>query len=316
MLLAEENPAGDPLRALLADEAVTEILVNGPAEVWFEKAGRLQRSEAGFSGEEALRFYVRKLLAPRGRKVDQAAPFADAVLDGGIRVHVAVPPVARAGICLCIRKPPRAPWTLARLEAEGAIGEAAAARLRGYVAARRNILVCGGTGSGKTSLLSALIGEAGPGERLIALEDAAELRATHPHFLALEARPANQEGEGAVPLTRLLREALRMRPDRIVVGECRGPEALDLLLALHTGHRGSMGTIHASSPRDALARLELLALLAAGNVGEASVRALIASCIHVVVHLERAGERRRVAAIAELKGTDGGIYLLKETALS
>ena len=316
MLLGEGEFAGDPLLPLLSDEGVTEILVNGPAEVWFEKGGELHSWDAGFPGEEALRFYVRKLLAPRGRKVDQASPFADAVLDGGVRVHVAVPPVARAGICLCIRKPPREPWTLARLEAEGAIQGAAAARLREYVAGRRNIFVCGGTGTGKTSLLCALIGEAGRSERIIALEDAAELRAVHPHFLTLESRPANQEGEGAVTMTRLLREALRMRPDRLVVGECRGPEALDLLLALHTGHRGSMGTIHASSPRDALGRLELLALLAAGNVGEASVRALIASSIHVVVHLERSGGRRRVAAIAELKGVDGGVYLLKESALA
>jgi pilus assembly protein CpaF len=309
----EEFFGHGPLRALIDDETVTEILVNGPGTIWFERDGQLKRWDGVFSGEEALRRYVRRLLAPRGRKADPASPFADAVLDQGVRVHVAVPPISRAGICLSIRKPPCAPWTLARLEAEGSLSSGAASKLRELVASRRNIFVCGGTGSGKTSLLSALIGEACASERIIALEDAAELRSLHPHFLSLEARPPNQEGEGALPLSRLLREALRMRPDRLVIGECRGSEALDLLLALHTGHRGSMGTIHSSSARDALGRLELLALLAASNLSEHGVKSLIASCIQAVVHLERIGGRRRVSTIAELRGVDAGTYLLRET---
>lgn len=308
----EEFFGHGPLGPLFADEAVTEILVNGPGEIWFEKAGGLERFPGGFAGEESLRRYARRLLAPRGRKVDHAAPFADATLEGGIRVHVAVAPASRAGTCLSIRKPPREAWTMRRLEEAGALTPEAAALLRGFVTARKNIFVCGGTGSGKTSLLSALLGEAAAGERIIALEDVAELRAAHPHFLSLESRPANGEGEGELPLRRLLRESLRMRPDRLVVGECRGPEALDLLLALHTGHRGSMGTIHANSPRDALARLELLALLAAENLSEAGLKPLVASCIHVVVHLAREEGRRRVASIAEVRGVDSGCYLLKE----
>ncbi|MGZ3662428.1 MAG: CpaF family protein, partial [Bdellovibrionota bacterium] len=182
-----------------------------------------------------------------------------------------------------------------------------------FVAEKKNIFVCGGTGSGKTSLLGALLAEVPPTQRILALEDVAELRVNHPHFLSLEARPPNQEGEGELPLARLLRESLRMRPDRLVIGECRGPEALDLLMALNTGHRGSLGTIHANSARDALHRLETLALLGAENLREGAVKTLVASSIHVVVHLEKGPQGRRLTGIAEVKGLEGGNYLLKES---
>jgi pilus assembly protein CpaF len=308
----EEYFGHGPLAPLLADDAVTEILVNGPGEVWAERAGALRREPAAFAGEESLRRYVRRLLAPQGRKVDALAPFADAVVEGGVRVHVAAPPVSRRGICLSLRKPARDPWTLARFAALGALSPGAIALLRRFVAEKKNIFVCGGTGSGKTSLLGALLAEAAPGERLLALEDVAELRVDHPHFLSLEARPANQEGAGAIPLARLLREALRMRPDRLVIGECRGPEALELLMALNTGHRGSLGTIHANSARDALHRLETLALLAAENLREGAVRALVAASVHVVVFLEKGPGGRRLGGIAEVRGVEGGTYLLRE----
>jgi len=311
----EEYFGHGPLKPLFDDESVTEILVNGPEEIWFEREGRLHRYAAGFVGEESLRRYARRLLSTHGRKVDQRSPFADAVLVGGVRLHVAVPPISRKGICLSIRKPPRKPWTLDGLEKTGAFGAPVTSVLKALVKDRKNIFVCGGTGSGKTSLLSALLGEANPCERILALEDVAEIRVEHPHFLSLEARPANQEGEGELPLPRLLREALRMRPDRLVMGECRGPEALDLLMALNTGHLGSMGTIHSNSPRDALQRLEVLALLAAENLRESALRSLIASCIHAVIHLERSGEGRRISAISEVKGVDGGNYMLKEIKL-
>lgn len=308
----EEFFGHGPLFALMNDESVTEILVNGPHEIWVERGSRLARWPGEFSGEESLRRYARRLLAPHGRKVDQRAPFADTVLEGGMRVHIAVPPVSRKGICLSIRKPPRRPWSLESLEAAGAMSHQGAGMLRAWVRERRNIFVCGGTGSGKTSFLSALLAEADREERILALEDVAELRVDHPHFLALEARPPNQEGEGELALPSLLRQALRMRPDRLVVGECRGPEALDLLMALNTGHRGSMGTIHANSPRDALHRLETLALLAAGNLREGALRSLIASCVQAVVFLERGPEGRRMAALCEVKGVDGGVYQLRE----
>lgn len=306
-----------PLGPYLADETVTEILVNGPGEIWVERAGELTRTSAAFTGEDSLRRYVRRLLAPHGRKVDPRSPFADAVIDEGVqfRVHVAVPPVSRRGICLSLRKPALEPWTLDRLLALGALTPATLALLRQLVLEKRNIFVCGGTGTGKTSLLGALLAEAAPNERILALEDVAELRVRHPHFLALEARPPNQEGEGALALGRLLREALRMRPDRLVIGECRGPEALELLMALNTGHRGSLGTIHANSPRDALHRLETLALLAAENLREGAVKSLVTSAVQTVVHLERGPAGRRVAAIAEVRGLEGGTYLLREARL-
>jgi pilus assembly protein CpaF len=308
----EEFFGHGPLKALLEDERITEVLVNGPGEIWVERAGRLQRHHPGFAGEESLKRYARRLLSAHGKKADQRSPFSDAVLEGGVRLHVAVPPVSRKGICLSFRKPPRVPWTLNALEKSGALSGSSAALLREMVRARKNIFICGGTGSGKTSLLSALLAEVSHEERILALEDVAEIRVEHPHFLSLEARFPNQEGEGEVPLPKLLREALRMRPDRLVMGECRGAEAVDLLMALSTGHPGSMGTIHSNSPRDALHRLEILALLAAENLGEGALKALIASCVHVVVHLERVGAQRRLSAVAEIKGVDGGNYLLRE----
>lgn len=301
-----------PLTELLDDESVTEILVNGPGEIWAEREGVLARAAGAFSSEESLRRYVRRLLAPHGRKADPRAPFADAVTERGVRVHVAVPPVSRRGICLSLRKPAREPWSLERFVAAGSLSPAGLAVLRQFVAEKKNVFVCGGTGSGKTSLLSAILGEVSPSERVLALEDVAELRARHPHFISLEARPANQEGEGALSLARLLRESLRMRPDRLVIGECRGPEALELLMALNTGHRGSLGTIHANSPRDALHRLETLALLAAENLREGAVKTLVAAAVHAVVYLERGLGGRRVAAIAEVRGVENGTYLLRE----
>lgn len=312
----EEFFGHGPLKCLIHDDSITEILVNGPKEIWTEKKGLLELFGGSFSCEESLRRYVRRLLAPQGRKVDPRSPFADAMLEGGIRVHVAIPPVAKRGICLSLRKPARLPWSLERFEEVGTIDSAGASILKKFVAEKKNIFVCGGTGTGKTSLLGALLGEVHPSERIIALEDVAEIRVNHPHFLTLEARPANQEGEGEISLSSLLRQSLRMRPDRLVIGECRGTEALDLLMALNTGHKGSFGTIHANSPRDALQRLETLALLAAGNLREAALKVLIASVMQVVVFLERGTNGRKIAAIAEVRGVEGSQYLLKETRFS
>lgn len=313
---AEEFFGHGPLKDLLADDAVTEILVNGPSEIWAERSGQLVRVELSFRNEESLRRYTRRLLAQAGRKVDHQVPFADAVLADGSRLHVAIPPIARRGYCLSIRKFSRTPWTLARLEASGALSAKANQVLRELVGARKNILVAGGTGCGKTSLLGALLGEAGSSERIVLLEDIAEIKAGHPHLVGLEARPANQEGEGEMNLKRLLRESLRMRPDRLVVGECRGAEALDLLLALNTGHYGSMATIHANSPREALARLEALALLAGENLREGSVKSLVAGSIQYVAQLARTTEGRKLVSLVEIKGVDGDRYLLKEHALT
>ncbi len=311
----EEFFGNGPLQSFLDDPAVTEILVNGPGEIWTEKAGTLSLSALKFSGEEALKRWIRRILSERGRKVDHCSPFADCALDNGSRIHVVAPPISRKGYCLSIRKFPEQPWSLEALAEKGALSPAAQIYLKKAVQEKWNIFISGGTGTGKTSLLSALLAEVAPEERTVALEDIAEIRVNHPHFLSLEARPANQEKEGEIGLRRLLREALRMRPDRVVVGECRGSEALDLLLALNTGHKGSMGTIHANSPRDALQRIETLALLAAENLGEYALKNLILGGVRVIVQLERTSQGRKVSSICELKGLDGGNFLLKEILL-
>ena len=309
----EEIFGHGPLKELLDDARVTEILVNGPHKIWVERDGKLCLTEHRFRSEESLRQYVRRILSFRGRKVDQRAPCADAILEDGSRLHVVIPPVAKAGICLSIRKFPLEPWSLAQMVAQNSLTQAQSDFLRDAVRAHKNIFLSGGTGTGKTSLLAALLGEAPLHERMIALEDVAEIRTKHPHFISLEGRPANQEGEGEISLRRLLKEALRMRPDRIIFGECRGDEALDLLLALNSGHRGSLGTVHANSPRDALQRLETLASLGAANVQESALKQLILGGVQIVVQLERSERGRRISSIAEIKGFDGGRLLLKET---
>jgi pilus assembly protein CpaF len=312
---AEEIFGHGPLARLLGDSRVSEILVNGFDEIWVESSGRLEKIPASFSSDEALRRWARKILVEKGRKFDHSAPFADCTLADGSRVHVAGPPIARKGVCVSIRKFPPLPWSLEALAASGSISAVAIDYLRRAVKERRNIFLSGGTGTGKTSLLGALLGEVPPGERILALEDIAEIKVNHPHFLSLEARPPNQEGEGEISLGRLLKESLRMRPDRLVIGECRGAEALELLLALNTGHAGSMGTIHANSTRDALQRLETLGLLAAENLSEQALKNLIVGGVHLVVQLERTPLGRKVASIAEVKGVDGGRILIKEISL-
>ncbi|RZA06978.1 MAG: CpaF family protein [Proteobacteria bacterium] len=311
----EEIFGHGPLRSLLDDPAVTEILVNGPDAIWAERNGKLGRTDLRFRSEESLRQYVRRILSFRGRKVDNRAPCADAILEDGSRLHVVIPPVAKAGICLSIRKFPSAPWTLAQFVANGTLTPSLAAYLADAVRAHKNIFLSGGTGTGKTSLLAALMAEAAGHERLVALEDVAELRTLHPHFISLEGRPANQEGEGEISLRRLLKEALRMRPDRIIFGECRGDEALDLLLALNSGHLGSMGTLHANSPREALQRLETLASLGAANVQENALKQLVLGGVQLVIQLTRGPNGRRISSVAELKGLDSGRFMLREVPL-
>lgn len=300
-----------PLEEFFQNQSITEILVNGPEEIWVEKNGALEKTSKKFSCENSLKKYVRRILSARGRKVDQRSPFADCTLLDGSRLHVSIPPSA-SRILLSIRKFRTSGWTLKNLFEQEMFNQETFNYLKTAVSERKNIFVCGGTGSGKTSLLGAMITEVSSAQRILSLEDIAEIRSDHPHFLSLEARPANIEGEGEIEIRRLLRESLRMRPDRIVVGECRGPEALDLILALNTGHKGSMATIHANSPREALRRLETLAMLVSENLGESAVKNLIGSSVDLIIHLEKRGQRK-IASIAELKGVDGGNYLLKES---
>ena len=296
-----------PLEPLLADPAVDEVMVNGPGEVWVERAGRLEGTGVVFESGAELGHAIERILAPLGRRVDEASPLCDARLADGSRVNVVIPPLALSGACLTIRKFRSRGFSLDDLVANGTLPAALADFLAACVAARAAVLVSGGTGSGKTTTLGALSGAIPDGERIVTIEDAAELRLRQRHVVRLESRPANVEGRGEVTIRQLVRNALRMRPDRIVVGEVRGPEALDMLMALNTGHEGSLTTVHANSPEDALRRVETLALMAGVGLPHAAVREQVASALDLVVHQARASDgTRRIESVAEVVRAPGG----------
>ncbi|HEX5928697.1 MAG TPA: CpaF family protein [Solirubrobacterales bacterium] len=289
-----------PLEDLLADPSVEEVMVNGPGVVYVERGGRLEPTGVAFGDEEELRNAIERILAPLGRRVDELSPMVDARLADGSRVNVVVPPLAIDGPLVSIRRfGARRPGP-EELVALGTLSAGQRAVLAAAVGARRSVLVSGGTGSGKTTLLNALSSFIGPEERVVTIEDAAELRLQQPHVVRLESRPAGVEGRGEVTVRDLLRNALRMRPDRIVIGEVRGPEALDLLTALNTGHDGALSTVHANSPADALARLETLALMAGLGLPHAAIAAQVRRGIDLVVQIERRSDGSRVVTeIAE-----------------
>jgi pilus assembly protein CpaF len=303
-----------PLEPLLADPAVDEVMVNGPGSVYVERRGRLERTGVEFAGEAELMHAIERVLAPLGRRVDEAVPLCDARLADGSRVNVVIPPLSLSGACLTIRRFRREGFSLRDLVARGTLPASVAELLAVSVAARASILVCGGTGSGKTTTLNALSGAIPGEERIVTIEDAAELRLRQRHVVRLEARPANLEGRGEVTIRQLVRNALRMRPDRIVVGEVRGAEALDMLQALNTGHDGSLTTVHANSPEDALRRVETLALMAGVGLPHTAVREQVASAIDVVVHQTRLadGSRAVESVVQVTRGNDGsqvkGLY--------
>jgi pilus assembly protein CpaF len=296
-----------PLDPLLADGSVDEVMVNGPGEVWVERGGRVERTGIAFADSGELMHAIERILAPLGRRVDEASPLCDARLADGSRVNVVIPPLSLSGPCLTIRRFRPAGFSLDALVANGTLPEGLAGFLAGCVAARAAVLVSGGTGSGKTSTLGALSAAIPEGERIVTIEDAAELRLRQRHVVRLESRPANVEGRGEVAIRQLVRNALRMRPDRIVVGEVRGAEALDMLMALNTGHEGSLTTVHANSPADALRRVETLALMAGLGLPHAAVREQVASALDLVVHQARLADgRRRVECVAEVVRAAGG----------
>jgi pilus assembly protein CpaF len=272
---------------------VDEVMVNGPGSVYVERRGRLERVDVEFAGEAELMHAIERVLAPLGRRVDEAAPLCDARLADGSRVNVVIPPLSLSGPCLTIRRFRREGFSLRDLVARGTMPGAVAELLALCVAARASILVSGGTGAGKTTTLNALSGAIPGEERIVTIEDAAELRLRQRHVVRLEARPANLEGRGEVTIRQLVRNALRMRPDRIVVGEVRGAECLDMLQALNTGHDGSLTTVHANSPLDALRRVETLALMAGVGLPHAAVREQVTSAIDVVVHQARQADGSR-----------------------
>ncbi|HET7455714.1 MAG TPA: CpaF family protein [Solirubrobacterales bacterium] len=290
-----------PLEVLLADPAVEEVMVNGPDRVYVERRGRLEETEVRFESEEDLRNAIERILAPLGRRVDELSPMVDARLADGSRVNVVIPPLAIDGPALSIRRFAADRPGPDRLVEIGTLSAEQRRLLEEAVAARRSILVSGGTGSGKTTLLNALSSFIAPGERVVTIEDAAELRLQQPHVVRLESRPAGIEGRGEATIRDLLRNALRMRPDRIVIGEVRGVEALDLLTALNTGHDGALSTVHANSPRDAISRLETLALMAGVGLPHAAIAEQVRRGIDLVVHLQRLADgSRRVTEIAEV----------------
>jgi pilus assembly protein CpaF len=296
-----------PLDPLLADAAVDEVMVNGGGEVYVERDGRVEPAGARFDDTGELMHAVERILAPLGRRVDEASPLCDARLPDGSRVNVVIPPLAVDGPCLTIRRFRRGGFSLADLVENSTMPQPLADYLAGAVERRATILVSGGTGCGKTTTLGALSGAIPASERIVTIEDAAELRLRQPHVVRLEARPPNVEGTGEVTIRQLVRNALRMRPDRIVVGEVRGAEALDMLMALNTGHEGSLSTVHANSAEEALRRVEVLALMAGVGLPHAAVRAQVADAFDLVVHqARRAGGERRVTSVAEVVRVAGG----------
>jgi pilus assembly protein CpaF len=305
--IAERAFGLGPLEPLLADPEVEEIMVSGTKPAWVERGGRLERTEIAFEHEADLREAIERILAPLGRRVDEAEPLADARLPDGSRVNVVIPPLALDGAALTIRRFRRRGFSPDDLVANGTLTRPLLDFLARAVRSRATLLVCGGTGSGKTTTLNALSSFIGAEERVVTIEDAAELSLRQPHVVRLEARPPNVEGRGEVTIRRLVRNALRMRPDRIVVGEVRGGEALDLLTALSTGHDGSLSTVHAGSPAEALRRIETLALMAGLGLPHDALREQVADAFDLVVCQARAADgTRRVVAVAEVVRVAGG----------
>jgi pilus assembly protein CpaF len=317
-MVAERSFGLGPLEPLLQDPAVDEVMVNGPGTVWVERAGRIQATDVTFDSEVDLRHAIERILAPLGRRVDEACPLVDARLPDGSRVNVVIPPLALDGPALTIRRFRRRGFSAAELVEQGTLNGPLCDFLAKAVRARANVLVSGGTGSGKTTTLNALSSFIAPGERIVTIEDAAELRLQQPHVVRLESRPASLQGSGEVTIRRLVRNALRMRPDRIVVGEVRGPEALDMLAAMSSGHDGSLSTVHAGSPEEAMRRVETLALMADVALPHAAVREQAAGAIDLVVHQARLRDgTRRVTVVSEVVRVAGGpatreLYALRD----
>jgi pilus assembly protein CpaF len=311
--IADDILGHGPLERLLADDSVTEIMVNGPFDIWVERQGRLYETTVRFTDESQLRRIINKMVAQVGRRIDESSPMVDARLPDGSRVNAIIPPLSLTGPIVTIRKFSRRRLDMAELIRIGTLSTESVEFLQRAVHAELNILISGGTGTGKTTLLNALSSAIPDADRIVTIEDAAELQLNQRHVLRLEARQKNIEGEGEITIRDLVRNSLRMRPDRIVVGEVRGAEALDMLQAMNTGHDGSLSTIHANSPRDALARIETMVLMAGFELPVRAIRQHVSSALDLIVHLERLEDGvRRVTAITEIQRMESDVITLQD----
>jgi pilus assembly protein CpaF len=311
--IADDILGHGPLERLLADESVTEIMVNGAFDVWVERQGRLYETTVRFNDESHLRRIINKIVAQVGRRIDESSPLVDARLPDGSRVNAVIPPLSLSGPLVTIRKFSKKRFDLNDLIRMGELTTETVEFLQRCIVAELNILISGGTGSGKTTLLNALSTAIPDTDRIVTIEDAAELRLNQRHVLRLEARPKNIEGEGEIPIRELVRNSLRMRPDRIIVGEVRGAETLDMLQAMNTGHDGSLSTVHANSCRDALARIETMVLMAGFDLPIRAIRQQVASALDLIVHLERLEDgSRRVTAITEVQRMESDVITLQD----
>jgi pilus assembly protein CpaF len=302
-----------PLERFLSDAEITEIMVNGPDKVYVERNGKLTLTGARFNGEEHLRKIIERIVTKVGRRIDESSPLVDARLSDGSRVNAIIPPLAVSGSSLTIRKFGHVPLTVNNLISLGSMSPEIAELLQACVRARLNIIVSGGTGTGKTTLLNVLSSFLPADERIVTIEDAVELQLQQEHVVRLESRPRNIEGKGEISIRDLVRNSLRMRPDRIVIGEVRGGESLDMLQAMNTGHDGSISTVHANSPRDAISRLETLVLMAGMDLPLRAIREQIASAVNLIVHISRLRDgTRRVTHVTEVQGMEGDVVTLQD----
>ena len=302
-----------PMEPLLRDETITEVMVNGPQQVYIEREGRLELTNVTFQNDEHVMKIIQRIISPIGRRIDESSPMVDARLADGSRVNAIIPPLSLVGPVLTIRKFSATPFTVEDLVRFGTATPEMFEFLEACVKARLNIFVSGGTGSGKTTMLNILSSFIPDDERIVTIEDAAELQLRQEHVVTLEARPANIEGKGAIPIRELVRNALRMRPDRIVVGECRSAEALDMLQAMNTGHDGSMSTGHANTPRDMLSRLETMVLMAGMDLPLKAIREQIASAVDLIVHQNRLKDgSRKIVNITEVQGMEGDVIVMQD----